>query len=283
MRDQPTEDDKKDVERLNAEPWQLELLTLNPDFTSWGPGEDRDEDEINVESNWMTTLSFKTWPQFTKWAKKSPDDRNEIVHFYFEILRDSTDCAACDATGFSPPARALEDAFYEDTGEYERWCDAITLDEAQALVNEGRLGSFVNGEWRNPDVVDDDFVERVNRANTPRWVCGHPESLADAMLRLQFNHDAISRLILIETRGKRLGFKAVCDTCDGHGEVFTAKAAHVRLVLWLLHPGKGASRFLAIELLTQDQVPAALALLSKSAKRNADRFAKVDRMRRETL
>ena len=205
---------------------------------------------------------------------------------YFEVLRDGEDCTACDASGLSPRAKALEDAFDNDTRDHKRWGDKITLDEAQALVDNDRLASFVNGEWRKPAIVDAAFVERVNQANAPSCGCNHPGSSHGgghrAMQRFELDHDAINRGILIETRCKRLGIALSCDTCEGHGDVFTAKTAHVRLVLWLLHPGKGASRFVAIEPLKRTDRAAALALLAKAAERSTARFARADQMRRVT-
>jgi hypothetical protein len=284
MRWSPTEDDREDIARLNAEPWQIALLALNPDFTNWGPDEDRNEDEIENEANWNTSLFFDTWAKFAAEFTKVPDDRNEIVNFYFEVLREGVDCTACDASGLSPRAKALEGAFYNDTHDHKRWGDKITLDEAQALVDHGRLASFVKGEWRRPDVVDTAFVERVNQANAPSCGCNHPgSSHGDAhrgMQRFELDHDAINRGILIETRCKRLGIEVSCNRCEGHGDVFTAKAAHVRLVLWMLHPGKGASRFVAIERLARGDQPAALALLAASADRNLARFGSARDMKR---
>ena len=42
MRHAPTDDkwDREALERLNAEPWMVELLDLNPGYCSWGPHED---------------------------------------------------------------------------------------------------------------------------------------------------------------------------------------------------------------------------------------------------
>ena len=32
--------DEKDIAEIMAQPWQLELLKMNPEYTSWGPHED---------------------------------------------------------------------------------------------------------------------------------------------------------------------------------------------------------------------------------------------------
>ena len=41
MRSMPSDDgDREELARLNAAPWQVECLSLNPSYPCWGPGED---------------------------------------------------------------------------------------------------------------------------------------------------------------------------------------------------------------------------------------------------
>lgn len=199
-----------------------------------------------------------------------PDRLNEVVLFCFDVFRDAKDCPSCDASGFAPAAREIDVAFYNHDGDGDGWCDKITLDEAQALVDHHRLTSFIGGQWRKPDVVDEAFVVRVNLANS------HGYRGRD-MLNLQ--HDAINRMMLIRQRCKRLGIDWVCPKCEGHGEVFTAPAAHVELALWILHPGRNASRFVTVKQVKRSDVSAILQLLGAAADRNAARFAKVVKAR----
>ena len=95
------------------------------------------------------------------------------------------------------------------------------------------------------------------------------------MLFRSVGHDAINRWILVETRAKRLGVYGNCALCNGAGHIYTAPAAHLSLILWMLHPRKGASRGVEIKSLSRDDVRASAAWLSDAARRNADRFSRV--------
>jgi hypothetical protein len=261
MRLPSDEYDSETVERHNAEPWQLALLDLNPECVTWGPG---DGDSDKRRGSWNDPLSYGTWADFMSEFPDVPDMRNEIASFYFEVKRTAKPCLSCDCTGFSPRANALATAFFGPGG----WRDKITLDEAQALVDEGRLTSIrlVAGErvWCKPAVVDEAFLESVNRANAPGVSFLH-----------DFNHDAINRRILVEQRCKRLGIPSVCPACDGHGDAFTEPAAHVALVLWVIQPAKASSRFVTIARVLQADLPAVFSFLARAADRHKVHFAKV--------
>ena len=245
MRTAPTDDDREELKRLNAEPWMVECLTLNPAYTCWGPGEDY---MSTHDRGWATSQEFDTWEAFGPW---SLDDLNEIAHFYFEITRAARWCEACDGSGSNPGTKAIEDAFYDFGRTGERWCDNITQDEADALAEHGRIPKGTS-------------AHDVNASNRRPGLGG-------------LSHDAINRWILVETRAKRLGVYGRCDTCGGHGDVFTEPAATLGLVLWYLHPRKGCSRGVRVRSVTREQLPAALGLLRDAAERNAERFAKVVR------
>ena len=48
--------------------------------------------------------------------------------------------------------------------------------------------------------------------------------------------------------------------------------AHVNLVLWLIHPRKGAGRGVEVKGIKKEDLPAIKAFLAEAARRNADRF-----------
>jgi hypothetical protein len=130
------------------------------------------------------------------------------------------------------------------------WCNKITQYEADALVSEGRLRIFRDGEW----------------VSEPR--------LADEINAARHSHDAINRCILIDERLKRFGIPKTCPGCDGHGTVFTAPAPHVVVVLWVIHPRKGGS--VGIESrIRQADLPDVFRFLATAAERNAMRFSRV--------
>ncbi len=277
--DPSSEADVKEKDEVRAEPWMLALLDLNPEYTWWGPHGDYMK---KSGDGWEAPIMVDDWAALDL----KLDDLNEVVNFYFEVSRASKTCKACDRTGYAPLAKRVADDYYaspSDSYEYQdvlkarRWCDAITLDEAQALVDGGRLTSWdeATRTWKKAECVDEAFVERVNAANRR----DHKASDND-LDNLQ--HDAINRHILIRARCKRLGITINCPECGGTGAVYVAEQAHVTLVLWLIHPRKGASRGVEIERVSREDAPQALAFLSKAADRNASRFAKVVRAARET-
>lgn len=261
MRQFPNMEDKwdaEDVSRINAEPWMLELLKLNPEYTSWGPHEDYMTKEGH---GWDSRQIRATWSDFGPWQL---DDLNECVNFYFEVDRATIPCAACGQTGYNPATKKIADAFYAHEGPGPRWVHSITQDEVQTLVDAGRLTdfthTFVAGEgWQPKDPPVCPTASEVNA-----WSAGRG-----------LGHDAINRGILIETRAKRLGVYGSCPECDGHGSVFTEPAAHVSLTLWWLHPRKGCSRGVEVSSIERSDLPAVFAFLREAAARNAARFARV--------
>lgn len=250
MRSYPDMEDKwdrQDVERLNAEPWMLELLRVNPAYPHWGPQEDYMGKRGNA--GWEAPVFVESWEEFGPWEL---DDYNEAVHFYFSVVRDSEDCQTCGGDGYHPEARRVVDTFYAHMNpQGEHWNDKITQDEVDALVERGRVPAGST-------------AAEINAQNRPG--------------ARGLGHDAINRGILIERRLERLGLPQTCPTCQGHGSTYTDEAAHVTLTLWMLHPRKGASRGVEIQRITPQDLAAVRAFLEKAALRNAERFARLDQI-----
>lgn len=273
------EDDQKELERLNVEPWMVEHLKLNPEYVHWGPGEDY---MSTKGESWEASQEVDSWSAFGPWKL---DELNECVHFYFELDRPSKKCDACGQSGYNPETKIIADTFY-DHGDFgidfgtmtihgslagaqlprgatgRRWCDDITQDEVDALVAAGRLRSFdaAKREW----VSVPRTASEVNAANAHGAKHHH-----------ELDHDGISRGILIETRAKRLGVWGLCPACEGHGYVFTAPRGHLNVVLWILHPRKGCSRGVRVRNLSDSDADSAKQWLRESARRNAQRFGKL--------
>lgn len=253
------ESDREELVRLNAEPWMVEQLKLNPSYCSWGPGEDYMPGRRDNTESWRSALFFDRWDEMF-----ALDDLNEVVHFHFEVTRDSLECASCIRTGYNPETRKLEVDFYDFDCTGRRWCDQVTQDEVDALVHEGRLWDLTRD--CTPGVG---WVDKV----PPH----HPTAdEVNAWQRTRgFGHDAINRSILVKTRAERLGVWGECEECGGHGYVYTEPAARLALVLWVLHPRKGASRGVEIREIRQDELPAVYAYLREAAARNAERFGRI--------
>lgn len=257
MRSYPEDaDGRKDLAKLKVARWMADLLKLNPDYPHWGPH----EDYMWVKGNgWNAPIIVDSWKQFNDGEGMMLDDYNECVHFYFEVNRASRDCTACERSGYNPQTHQLQEDWYDFAQTGRRWCDKLTQEEVDVLVARGRLGAL-----RQPDRKP--TAEEVNAANR-----GGGGMFGD------FNHDAINAWIALETRAKRLGFYGKCETCKGAGYLFTEPKGHVGLVLWMLHPRKGASRGVEVKRIDQDDLPTILAWLNKAAKRNAQRFDAVVR------
>ena len=243
--------DENEIAALNAEPWMLDCLRMNPSYVHWGPGDDYMHGRGD---GWDSGQSMATWEEFGPWHL---DELNEVVHFYFHATRSSVECQSCGGSGHNPETRAIEEDFYDLRGDgSRRWCNKITQDEVDALVAQGRLQRRREG---GPLTADE-----VNAANSARG------SLFGAL-----SHDAINRWILVEARALRLGVFGQCTECGGEGSVYTSPAATLGLVLWFLHPRKGASRGVEIQCIQRDELPAVFAFLREAARRNAERFQKV--------
>ena len=262
--------DAKVLAEYNAEPWMVDLLKLNPEYVYWGPHEDY---MTTKGEGWNAPVTVASWKEF-EWKL---DELNECVNFYFDIIRDSMECVSCGRSGYNHATREIADTFY-DHGDFpsssrprgstgRRWIDAITQDELEALWSEGRLCNYdkETQKWVPKPVT----LEQVNRANSYGYRPGPGEDY------FFLTHDGINRHILVETRAKRLGVYGRCKHCEGRGEVWTTDKAHVELVLWMIHPRKGASRGVEIKLVKREDLPGVFKWLRNAAERNTARFSAV--------
>jgi hypothetical protein len=297
--------EKDELKRLNAAPWMVEQLKLNPGYTFWGPH----EDYMGKEGDgWDSRVLLDTWSDF----KFELDEYNECVNFYFEINRDAENCATCGGSGNHPDAQWISESFYSHSSPFKD----KTLGELRAEQVMSRFGAPGNErktvgyfpseeilakygvEFRrfcdemarfkawNDRITEDELealrkssrlfnygrdeaaitVEQVNLAQNQRGMMGH---------------DGINRSILIEARCKRLGVPHLCPTCDGHGSTFTEPAGHLTVVFWMLHPRKGCSRGVEVQRVEQSELPAVYKYLRQAALRNDQRFSKIPRRRGE--
>jgi len=54
------------------------------------------------------------------------------------------DCAFCEGTGYNPPTKQIADDWYDFGSTGNRWCDKLTQDEVDKLIEQNRLWDF----WR---------------------------------------------------------------------------------------------------------------------------------------
>jgi len=281
MRKTPEKDNEYDQNRLlelNAKPWQIELLDLNPEYVFWGNYEDYMGDK---KSGWREGIEYDTFDEMFKL-----DDLNELVNFYFEVTRENEQCPFCEGSNYNPETKQLSDDWYDFAGTGRKWSNKLTQDEVDNLVREGRLD--VNGPdgtfnisyskeeeswmgWKRTD----NGSERV-KIDAPEIPSADTVNAAQGQRGSGFmSHDGINHYICVEYRAKKLGIWGSCEECDCEGYQYVEEEAKVSLQLWILHPRKGCSRGVYIKNIEQDDLPAVFDYLNEAAQRNAARFAKI--------
>lgn len=303
--------DEEEATRLNAQPWQIELLALNPDYSFWGPHEDY---MIVKGDGWNSPQFFDSWTAFGPW---NLDELNECVNFHFSVDRASEECKTCGGDGTHPDGQWISESWYRHSSPFKR--QSFSAMQAEALMNSfGSKSNHIHGFGNYPDAATlekygpafREFCEQMRERG--HWsddiTQDEVQALVDAGRLMDFTHtftpgkgwkkndpttvptaeevnawqrggglghDSINRWVAVKRRCERLGVPYQCPTCDGHGSVFTAPDAHVTLTLWWLHPRKGCSRGIEVKNIQRDELPAVVDFLHEARKRNDSRFAKL--------
>lgn len=123
--DPDDETDCEELDRLNAAPWQVALLAMNPDYCCWGPhedymwkrGPDEGPDEFGRvgEASWSARILAKSWAE----CDIELDDLNEVVNFYFELARENVSCETCGGNGYHPDAQWISESFYSHSSPFK--------------------------------------------------------------------------------------------------------------------------------------------------------------------
>ena len=150
--------------------------------------------------------------------------------------------------GFDPEGKPAARPPWRTLGESRAWCNNITQDEVQALIDRGRLMNFTHEwthekGWKPKQWPTPGFWCPVCKIAVPQLSAEHLTAhctlcdvemllLAGDDKRLQhvptpvevnewnqrgMGHDGINRWILIETRAKRLGVYGKCPDCKEKG------------------------------------------------------------------
>lgn len=120
----------------------------------------------------------------------------------------SMKCSACDGSGLNPETKKISDDWYDFNQTGTRWCDKITQDEVDALIEAGRLYDFTHtftpGKgWEPKEPQPIVTAEMVNK-----WS------------RKGLGHDSINHWVCTKARAKRLGVFGHCKVCGGEGEIW---------------------------------------------------------------
>jgi len=95
-------------------------------------------------------------------------------------------CSVCEGTGFNPETKKINDNFYD-------WCDNITQDEMQALMDAGRPNHF--------DIKGNTTIDEINK-----W---HQQEV-----KFSTDYDVIDQSILVKAKAKRLCVYGICLSCN---------------------------------------------------------------------
>lgn len=277
MRTAPNRRNNSDIEeinRLNAKPWQIDLLNKNPEYVFWGNYEDSMSDS---KQGWGSPQELTSFSD--SWEL---NELNELVNFYFEIYRKNHQCPHCKGEGLNDETKKLSEDWYDFKHTGRKWCDNITDDEVYALIQGGRLRDFTNYKGYYDEDLDvwfgwENRLKIQIEPPTPEQIPSAKDVNDAQNSRGQgfMGHDAINRWICIEQRAKRLGVYGKCEHCDGNGVIYDEPEARVALQLWFIHPRKGASRGVYINNIKEHEVPEVIAYLKEAAERNANRFSKL--------
>lgn len=297
--DPEEETDRRDLARLNVEPWMAEQLRLNPRYTGWGPGMDYMKSSGSGEEHGYDRGAETSWADF----QLQLDDYNECVHFYFELDRKSKECPSCpDSRGLSPEAFAFDAQWYGkapfDAAAYgaiplalddpalraaaRRACErtegrgVLPYGEDGIAREARRIHGILSRCWSH-QLIQADVDALVAAGRHTLWGGIRTVDEVNSWSMDGFGHDAINNGVCVEARCKREGVPYMCAACEGHGYVFDAPAGHLNLVLWILHPRKGASCGWRVTHIPQVGLTEIYRFLGIAAQRSRDRFAFVER------
>lgn len=241
MRSFPTSnEDLKDLEKLNAEGWMVELLKKNPHYVYWG---NREDYMWNDGEGWNSRVELESVDELFEL-----DEYNELVNFYFEVYRENKECVSCQGVGLNKETTRLSNTWYNYKAGEEAWQYKLTQHEVDALWESKRLR---------------DFKEKPTPEEVNEWA------------KNSFGHDSINQYICVKARAEKLGVYGLCEECDGDGYIYTEPKAKVGLQMWILHPRKGASRGVYLKNIEKHEVPKVIEYLKEARDRNNERFSKL--------
>ncbi len=140
------------------------------------------------------------WPRGKAWAG-------------FFCPYSSEQCPDCGGCGYGPDARRLHEDWYDFARTGRRWCDAITEDEVDALIESNRLYDFTHTWSRESGWQRRADGYRPSADEVNAWQRGRG-----------IGHDAINAHVCLEARCKRLGYALTCERCEGEGVVWESRA-----------------------------------------------------------
>jgi len=237
-----SEDYQAELKEKLVEPWQEDLLKINPDYVFWGIH----EDYMSGGKGWNSPLEADSWSDMTL----DLDELNEVVNFYFELHRESKDCPDCN-NGWSDRAWELNQSFYDRSDM--AWTNNLCQEAVNILWN--RKNSSVRRQF--PDEIP--TADEVNQWNKD----------SDRLFGGIDKYEAVTAQCEVE------GVDTTCQSCNGRAFHYVGDKCEVSLTLWILHPRKGCSRGFEIRNIEQKDLPEIYKFLNEAAERNANRFSRI--------
>lgn len=273
MRVYPNSDskyDQYDLKFLEPEGWMIDLLQCNPSYVHWGPHEDY---MASDNTGWFSRVIVPSWDDF----EFDLSDYNECVNFYFELSRKETQCPNCKGTGLTEYANLIQLSFDKDTTIF------TNDDQSKTVLNivYKELGRYhplykfcqdmildPDGYWGKENTLNQREIEYLDNKLTD-W-------------RENTHNKVVNRLssstgfLFAQERCKDWNIEFLCPTCEGSGYVAAENSqCKVSLILWILHPRKGASRGVKVEDIQEENLPEIFEYLKLAQERNDQRFSKI--------
>ena len=151
----------------------------------------------------------------------------------------SVPCNHCSQTGYNPETQKIYEDFYDSNnfgitwtyqynvdpqgnpatrppwrilGKSKRWCNDISQDEVQALVDKNRLMDLTHTWTQENGWVrrEDNYIPTAKEVN--EWS------------QHGMGHDGINSSILVEFRATKMGVYGLCSYCEGEGITYRDEA-----------------------------------------------------------
>jgi hypothetical protein len=130
------------------------------------------------------------------------------------------ECTVCGGTGESLEVKRLSEDWYGLDKPENRWCDNITQDEVQALVDNGRLMDFTRVPRNDQQRAEVDMKIAEGGNSWLPYDNGYVPTAEEVNEWAQkgLGHDCTNKWICVKARAERLGIAEMeCSCCEGEG------------------------------------------------------------------
>lgn len=136
------------------------------------------------------------------------------------------ECEVCNGTGNSPEYRKLHHDWYGCNNPAARWCDRLTQDDVQALLDADRLRDFTRTPRTEKQHTD---VKKKILEGGNSWLPYHngytpTADEVNAWAKQGPGHDAIDQHVCVVARLAKKGItQTYCPVCNGEGMLWPSE------------------------------------------------------------